>query len=124
MSKSLNNNYHNYSIAARHKILQNLNKNTKNDDKHLDKLNEMHRNDLHYNSFRNISLLTIINIVVLPIGIIVGYFGMNFKKMNSNILSINHPNYFVILLCILSSSSILYLYYKDSKYFDLDKDYI
>lgn len=123
MSNNLNNNYHNYSIATRHKILQNLNKNSEGNDKQLDKLNEMHRNDLHYNSFRNISLLTIINLVVLPIGIIVGYFGMNFKKMN-NILSINKPQLFMLLLCILSSIILLVFYYKYSKYFDLDKDYI
>ena len=67
MSENLSNNYHNYSINTRHAILQKLNKNSDGNDKQLDKLNEMHRNDLHYNSFRNISLLTIINLVVLPI---------------------------------------------------------
>lgn len=123
MSENLSNNYYNYSINTRHAILQKLNKNSDGNDKQLDKLNEMHRNDLHYNSFRNISLLTIINLVVLPIGIIVGYFGMNFKKMN-NILSINNPQLFVLLLCILSSITLLSFYYKENKYFDLDKDYI
>ena len=123
MSQNLSNNYDNYSISTRHKILQKLNKNSDGNDKHLDKLNEMHQNDLHYNSLRNISLLTIINLVILPIGIIVGYFGMNFKKMN-NILSINNPQFYVLLLCILSSMILLAFYYKENIFFDLDKDYI
>ena len=112
MSENLSNNYHNYSINIRHAILQKLNKNSDGNDKQLDKLNEIYRNDLHYNSFRNISLLTIINLVVLFIGIIVGYFGMNFKKMN-NLLSINNPQLFVLLLCILSSITLLYFIIKN-----------
>ena len=121
MSQNLSNNYYNYSISTRHKILQKLNKNSDSNDKKLDKLNEMHRNDLHYNSFQIISLLTIINIVVLPLGIIVGYFGMNFTKMN-NIFSINNPHLFVLLLSILSSIILLVGYNKYYKFFDLDKD--
>ena len=119
MSENLSNNYYNYSINTRHAILQKLNKNSDGNDKQLDKLNEMHRNDLHYNSFRNISLLTIINLVVLPISIIVGYFGMNFKKMDK-IFSINNPNLFVLGISIILGGIIIFLYNKDYILFKLD----
>ena len=120
MSDNLSNNYHNYSINKRHDILQKLNKKTDGNDKQLDKLNEMHRNDLHYNSFRNLSLLTIINIVVLPISIIVGYFGMNFKKMKTNIFTIKNPNSFVLGLSVVTGIIILFLYNQYYTLFKID----
>ena len=79
-----------------------------------------YRNDLHYNSFRNISLLTIINLVVYLLVLLLDIL-VWILKMN-NLLSINNPQLFVLLLCILSSITLLH--YKRHKYFDLDKDYL
>lgn len=121
-------NFLNYSMGKQNDILNKLNSMDTNeeDSKKILKMNEIHRNNIHFHTIRNISLLTIINLIGLPLTIIVGYFGMGFKGMygKNNILSIKNPNLFVILFGVVCSSLVLYFYYKEYKNFDLDKNYI
>tara|TARA_B110000495_G_C22922426_1_gene538914 strand:+ start:523 stop:906 length:384 start_codon:yes stop_codon:yes gene_type:complete len=108
-------NFDTYTVNDRHKLLKthNLSGDT---NKKLDKMNEIHKNDIHYKSLRHLSLLTLISLVSFPIVVITGYFGMNFKYMgspvvgNNNILSIKSPNIKVILLCSVISVIIIYYY--------------
>lgn len=121
-------NFLNYSMSKRNNLLNKLNSMDTNeeDSKKISKMNDIHRNNMHFHTIRNISLLTIINLIGLPLTIIVGYFGMGFKGMygKNNVLSVKNPNLFVILLGVVCSSIVLYFYYKEYKNFDLDKDYI
>jgi len=108
-------NFDTYPVNDRHKLLKkhNLSGDT---NKKLDKMNEIHKNDIHYKSLKHLSLLTLISLVSFPIAVITGYFGMNFKYMGApvvgrnNILSIKYPNIKVILLCIVISVIIIYYY--------------
>mgnify|MGYP001472530879 CR=1 FL=1 len=61
--------------------------------------------------------LTLINMIFLPLGVIVGYFGMNFANMGNpmsenttGIMGISHPNSFILLLFVLSISIMSYIY--------------
>jgi len=121
------NNYDNYSIQERHKLLKQLNKTNYNDHR-INKLNDMHKNDIHYYGIKNLSLLTIINLIALPIGIIVGYFGMNFRNMGAptqgknNILNIKYPHLLVLSCCIISSIIFVYLFNRYYMVFDINHD--
>lgn len=62
----------------------------------------------------NLGTLTILSAVLLPISIIVGYFGMNFKSMgnitqNTGILALPHAQIFVFVLFLIGTLIILYL---------------
>lgn len=66
------------------------------------------------NQKNNLDFLTIVNTICLPIGIIVGYFGMNFSGMGNphikkGILSINEPHLFVAKLSLASSGILVAL---------------
>lgn len=122
-------NYDDYTLQERHTFLKKLNKLNINDhrinDHRINKLNDIHKIDIHYHGIRNLSLLTIINLIALPIGIIVGYFGINFNNVSTgknNILSIKNPQLFILLCCIISSSICVYLFNIYYDMFNLDND--
>lgn len=75
-------------------------------------LKDYNLNILHLSKVNKLNLITLINLIFLPLGIIVGYFGMNFKSMNDGIFSINNGNFFVILLFIIFIIifTLIYLY--------------
>ena len=63
----------------------------------------------------NINLLSFINILFLPLGIIVGYFGMNFNSMgnptlNKGILKEMNGTQVIIILTIISFIASYYVY--------------
>ena len=72
------------------------------DDK-INILKDYNLNILHLNKVKKLNLMTLINLVFLPLGIIVGYFGMNFKSMtySNGIFSVKYGNTLVILLFII-----------------------
>jgi len=77
-------------------------------DHKLDKINQSHHR-----------ILTLINMIFLPLGVIVGYFGMNFAYMGNplsenttGIMGVSHPNSFIFLLFIISISVMSYIYLK------------
>ena len=81
---------------------------------------DLHLINIHHATLKQLDLLTIINLVAVIIGAIVGYYGMNFKKMGKpgNILSIKYPNIFVIVLSIISSTAIILYYMYNKKLFN------
>ncbi len=124
---SLYKNFNNYSLSDRHDILKKHNLSGKSSEK-LDKLNEIHKNDMNYHGIRNLSLITIMSIIAFPIGVITGYFGMNFKEMGSHtrkggyILNIKNPNIKVIVACVIISCILLYFTSEYVSDFDEDGD--
>lgn len=63
-----------------------------------------------------IDMLTIINTIFLPLALITGYFGMNFKSMGvpsntKGIFTVKHGQLVVLYLCIITSIIILWLFY-------------
>lgn len=77
-------------------------------------------NYLHYKineiESRKRHILTLTNLIFLPLGIIVGYFGMNFKSMGNKgirngILSIKYANIFTIILFLISTIFVISMYY-------------
>jgi len=125
---SLYKNFNNYSLSERHHILKKHNLSGKSSEK-LDKLNEIHKNDMNYHGIRNLSLITIMSIIAFPIGVITGYFGMNFKEMGlytrkggAHILNTKNPNIKVIVACVIISCILLYFISKYVSYFDIDGD--
>lgn len=61
-------------------------------------------------------LLTLVNLIFLPLGFIVGFFGMNFKSMGTpslskGIFTVKHSEKLVFLLSFLSAISIIMFYY-------------
>lgn len=62
------------------------------------------------------NILTIVATIFLPLGVIVGYFGMNFRSMGSptlktGIFTTDKAQIYVFLLCIIASCIILFLFY-------------
>ena len=95
-------------LFEEHNMLQNKLKNSNN----INDKKDLHLINIHHATLKQLNLLTIINLIAAIIGIIVGYYGMNFKYMSKpgNIFSIKYPHVFVILLSIFASTSII-LYY-------------
>ena len=122
-------NYDTYSISDRHKLIKKINLSQSNippdSNNKLDKINKAHINDIHHKSFQNLSLLTIITLISFPLGFITGYFGMNFKYMTegkNNILNIKYPNIKIIIVCIITSLLVIYLFDTYFTKFDDDHD--
>ena len=75
-------------------------------------LKDYNLNILHLSKVNKLNLITLINLIFLPLGIIVGYFGMNFKSMNDGIFLIKNSNFFVFILFVLFiiMFTLIYLY--------------
>tara|TARA_Y100000992_G_C21020524_1_gene375511 strand:+ start:119 stop:502 length:384 start_codon:yes stop_codon:yes gene_type:complete len=108
-------NFNNYSLKERHHILKKHNLSGRTSEK-LDKLNDIHKNDMHYHGINKLDLLTMISIISFPIILITGYFGMNFKDMGVHtrkggyIYNIKNPNIKVIVVYIIISCILLFHY--------------
>jgi Mg2+ and Co2+ transporter CorA len=66
------------------------------------------------NTFKN-SLLSLISTIFLPLGFVVGFFGMNFKSMGNpgiskGILSINHSERFIFFLAVITIISVMLIF--------------
>lgn len=80
----------------------------------IDLLNQYIRMTSDYSSSKNLDKLTILNTIFLPLGLICGYFGMNFKSMGSpttkkGIFTIKNSNFFVILLFVISIITTMFI---------------
>ena len=108
-------NFNNYSLKERHHILKKHNLSGRTSEK-LDKLNDIHKNDMHYHGINKLDLLTMISIISFPIVFITGYFSMNFKDMGAHtrkggyIYNIKNPNIKVIVVYIIISCILLFHY--------------
>ena len=85
-------------------------------EKYIDILYKYNDNKEQVSLRRNFRILTIINTIFLPLGLITGYFGMNFKSMGTpthgkGILTINNSHNFVFILFFTSISIIVFLFY-------------
>ena len=79
-------------------------------------INDFNRQILQKNKKKAIDTLTIVNTIFLPLSLITGYFGMNFKSMGTpthgkGILTINNSHNFVFILFFTSISIIVFLFY-------------
>jgi len=94
-----------------YKIKNNLDKNKKiiieNIDKHIDYKIDKIQN-------KKETILTIITTIFLPLGFIVGFFGMNFKSIG--IPNLKKALYIVVSLCLLSIIFILFFFYYHTYY--------
>lgn len=107
---SNNNNNNNELIMLKKKIkfmIQNFNL-----------INEYNKQILQKNKKKAIDTLTIVNTIFLPLALITGYFGMNFKSMGvpSNkfgILTFKYGQGFVLTLFIFITIFIILLFYLD-----------
>jgi len=75
---------------------------------HLQEYIEYQENKL--NTFKH-SLLSLISTIFLPLGFVVGFFGMNFKSMgnpgiSNGILSIEHSERFIFIVAVLTIISV------------------
>ena len=96
-------------ISTNDKIFKKLNKKIKLIDDYINYSNSLKQKN-------NIDFLTFINTVFLPIGIIVGYFGMNFSGMGNptlktGILSMKNPQSYIFKLSVGSGLILLALLY-------------
>ena len=62
---------------------------------------------------KNLNIIVIIGLISAPLGIITGYFGMNFNKMT--IFKHSNPNLFVMMLFFIISMLIIIVYYYNVK---------
>ena len=68
---------------------------------------------LQHKQKTSIDLISLIGLIFIPFGIITGYFGMNFHKMDAEkggILSIKYPHLFIFILFIISAAIVIYFY--------------
>lgn len=70
---------------------------------------------VEHNHFKN-NILTIITTIFLPLGVIVGYFGMNFKSMGvpslkTGIFNTDKAQHYVFWLGLIAAMVILFLFY-------------
>ena len=70
---------------------------------------------VEHNHFKD-NILTIITTIFLPLGVIVGYFGMNFKSMGvpslkTGIFNTDKAQHYVFWLCLIAAFIILFLFY-------------
>ena len=59
---------------------------------------------------KSLNLLAIVSAICLPLGIITGYFGMNFDGMTNGIFKIKHPQLFILGLIILLCTVMILIY--------------
>ena len=62
---------------------------------------------------KNLNIIVIIGLISAPLGIITGYFGMNFNRMT--VFKHSNPNLFVILIFFIISMLIIIVYYYNVK---------
>lgn len=83
------------------------------------RINRLHKYLQHlqenHNSIKS-SILTIIATVFLPLGVIVGYFGMNFQSMGvpslkHGIFTKKNAQHYVLMLCFISTLVVLLFFY-------------
>jgi Mg2+ and Co2+ transporter CorA len=79
-------------------------------------INDFNRQILQKNKKKAIDTLTIVNTIFLPLSLITGYFGMNFKSMGvpsnkTGIFTIKNSQAFVFLLFISLTFLIIVLFY-------------
>ena len=79
-------------------------------------INDFNKQILQKNKKRAIDTLTVVNTIFLPLSLITGYFGMNFKSMGApsnktGIFTLKDGQYFVFLLFISLTLFILVLFY-------------
>lgn len=82
----------------------------------LDNIHNYLKYKLNKVESRKRHILTLTNLIFLPLGIIVGYFGMNFKSMGNKgiakgILSIKHSHFFTFMLFLISIVLVIIMYY-------------
>lgn len=80
-------------------------------EKELKIINEFHLNILHFKKKRRLDILTLVNTIFLPLSLIVGYFGMNFKSMGGpgQILTNKNGQILVFTLFAVTISICIYL---------------
>lgn len=61
-------------------------------------------------SGKSLNLLAIVSAICLPLGIITGYFGMNFDGMTNGIFKIKYPQLFILGLVILLCTAMVLIY--------------
>jgi Mg2+ and Co2+ transporter CorA len=76
-------------------------------EKRLDIINDLNKVILDKKLNEQQKILTIINAIFLPLGILVGYFGMNFKYFES-ILDIENPHIFMFIMFMVLGTVIYY----------------
>ena len=79
-------------------------------------INDFNKQILQKNKKKAIDTLTIVNTIFLPLSLITGYFGMNFKSMGapsnkSGIFTIKNSQLFVFLLFISLTFLVIVLFY-------------
>ena len=79
-------------------------------------INDFNRQILQKNKKKAIDTLTIVNTIFLPLSLITGYFGMNFKSMGApstktGIFTIKNSQVFVFLLFISLTFLVIVLFY-------------
>ena len=82
----------------------------------LSHIQEYLKYKMDINNHKNLNILSFINTLFLPLGIIVGFFGMNFKSMGSptnsrGIFTYDPLN--IILICSFISILFSYIIYKN-----------
>ena len=80
----------------------------------LDNYNSM---IIEYKQKNSLDIIALVSLIFLPLTLITGYFGMNFRGMGSpakskGIFTIGKPNYFVFILFIVSIIFFGVLFYK------------
>jgi len=81
-------------------------------------INDYSKQVLERDKKKSMDTLTMVNTIFLPLGLITGYFGMNFKSMgshthNKGILSFTHGQTLVVTLFLTISLFILYLFHNN-----------
>ena len=97
----------------KNKIIENK---IKNINKNIKLLIEFHNLNINIQKHKSINNISLISTIFLPLGLITGYFGMNFYHMGNptlkkGILSINHANKFVLILFFISITLTLRLFH-------------
>lgn len=78
-------------------------------------LDEYHTKIIQYNQKKSIDTLTLVNTIFLPLSLIAGYFGMNFKSMgipssSKGIFNIANGQIFVVSLFLIITVAVIILF--------------
>jgi len=82
----------------------------------LSHIQEYLKYKIDINNHKNLNIISLINTLFLPLGIIVGFFGMNFKSMGSPTNDhgiFTHDPLNIILICSFISILFSYILYKN-----------
>ena len=88
---------------------------------------------LQHKQKKSLDIIALISLIFVPLGLITGYFGMNFEgfggpavsnKIKKGILTINHPHVFAFFTFALSSiiMILIYFYLNKNSSSDVDSD--